>query len=244
MEKINSHIQSKILDQIPGVSTAFQFPSTLKPKDLYQVHQTHSTDIVVLHSEIKEELAIRKGDGILTDHSKRIGIQTADCMPVLISSSDGRTIAAIHAGWRGLLDGILSKTIQLLVSLKISPENLVIAIGPHIRSCCFEVSRDLLDRFELRWKNFNTVITTKQNQPSSTQSYGGDFWIDLSKLASAELRSHSIPENKIEVLQFFTYCGKNDLGIKTELASYRRHSHSEQKNEKYQYRQWSWIQKF
>lgn len=65
-----------------------------------------------------------------------VGIVTADCVPILVAAADGRRVAAIHAGWRGLAAGVIEGGIE---AMGIAPEQLVAAIGPAARGCCYEV---------------------------------------------------------------------------------------------------------
>lgn len=65
-----------------------------------------------------------------------VGIVTADCVPILAAAADGRRVAAIHAGWRGLAAGVIEAGIG---AIGIAPEQLVAAIGPAARGCCYEV---------------------------------------------------------------------------------------------------------
>ncbi|WP_286872468.1 peptidoglycan editing factor PgeF [Idiomarina sp. UBA4520] len=71
-------------------------------------------------------------------------VLTADCLPILICSSDGKEIAAIHAGWRGLADGVLQKALE---KFSADPSSLSVWIGPAISSDAFEVGQDVFDAF-------------------------------------------------------------------------------------------------
>lgn len=75
-----------------------------------------------------------------------IGIKTADCVPILLYDPKSSTIACVHAGWRGTAQEILPKTLQLMKErLDASVADMVIAIGPSIRVCCYEVGEDVAD---------------------------------------------------------------------------------------------------
>jgi YfiH family protein len=71
-------------------------------------------------------------------------VLTADCLPILICSSDGKEIAAIHAGWRGLADGVLQKALE---KFSAEPSSLSVWIGPAIGPDAFEVGQDVFDAF-------------------------------------------------------------------------------------------------
>lgn len=70
-------------------------------------------------------------------------VRTADCVPVLIAERDGRAFAAVHAGWRGTLGGIVPRAVETLASAGFPPERLVAAMGPAILRCCYEVGPEV-----------------------------------------------------------------------------------------------------
>jgi YfiH family protein len=72
-------------------------------------------------------------------------VSTADCMPILIYDPKMEFIAAIHAGWRGVVNRIVPKTIEHLKTLGCQPENLQILLGPHIQMNSFEVKYPVRD---------------------------------------------------------------------------------------------------
>lgn len=94
--------------------------------------------------------AVLRGDGWMTDvPGLLLGVQTADCVPVLIADTKKRVVAAFHAGWRGTLARIVERgvgTMRLRYGSK--PKNLVAAIGPAIGACCFEVGEEVRSEFE------------------------------------------------------------------------------------------------
>src|SRR5207249_4115163 len=90
-----------------------------------------------------------KADAIVSDDpAKILAVRVADCVPVLVAADDGKTVAAIHAGWRGVIAGIVPNTIQRLQSLGCRADSLVAAIGPCISGDCFEVGAEVVDEFE------------------------------------------------------------------------------------------------
>ena len=75
-------------------------------------------------------------------------IRTADCLPILIADRRNRAVAAIHAGWRGVFAEIAAKTIETMhIQFGSNPEDLVVAIGPGIGACCFEVGPEVAVQF-------------------------------------------------------------------------------------------------
>lgn len=91
-------------------------------------------------------------DGLITDTKGiYLCIFTADCMPVFFASRDYSVVAMVHAGWRGLAGGILENTV---ISFKnyfgISPQDIFAYVGPHINKCCYQISSDLKETFNLK----------------------------------------------------------------------------------------------
>lgn len=117
--------------------------------------QTHTANVALVETG-KENL--QDVDAIITlTHGLAIGVRTADCQPVLIYAPDIRAVAAIHAGWRGTLAGITSKTISTLTRLGASPEYMRAWLGPSVCGGCYEVSPDLVERFvEAGFKSINS----------------------------------------------------------------------------------------
>ncbi len=91
-----------------------------------------------------------KGDGLMTDRpGVLLGIQTADCIPVLVADRKRRAVAAFHAGWRGTVKRIVENGIgRLRMEFGSRPEDLVAAIGPGNLVCCYQVGEDVLAEFE------------------------------------------------------------------------------------------------
>lgn len=76
-----------------------------------------------------------------------LGIETADCLPVLVVDPERRAVSAAHAGWRGTAAGVAARAIDALVELGSRPADLVAALGPGIGSCCYEVGDELRSAF-------------------------------------------------------------------------------------------------
>jgi hypothetical protein len=97
-----------------------------------------------------------EGDGIFTDSKELLlGILTADCIPVFYTDDSADIAGIVHAGWKGIKNKIHINIIdRIREKLNIRPESLHILIGPHIRNCCYEVKKDLIE--ELGTINFTT----------------------------------------------------------------------------------------
>ena len=101
-------------------------------KRLIIPQQTHSNNITFCESERK----IPNCDGAFSDSSKNVcSIQVADCMPIYFAHKSEIVFGLIHAGWRGLVNGILSKSAYTLTEKKYNLKEFEILIGPSIQSC-------------------------------------------------------------------------------------------------------------
>jgi YfiH family protein len=91
-----------------------------------------------------------KGDGLMTDHpGLLLGIQTADCIPVLVADCKRKAVAAFHAGWRGTVKRIVETGVgRMRLEFGSQPEDLVAAIGPGIGACCYAIGEEVLSEFE------------------------------------------------------------------------------------------------
>ncbi len=106
--------------------------------------QTHSTCCVVIEND-KE----RTADAAITRQKNQpLVIMTADCLPILLCNTAGTEIAAIHAGWRGLLNGIVQHTLE---KMHAPPETLLAWIGPAICQACYEVGKEVKEQFTGRY---------------------------------------------------------------------------------------------
>jgi polyphenol oxidase len=113
---------------------------------LLSLHQTHSADVVVAGPEGWAERP-RADAAVTAEPGLALSVLTADCAPVLLLDADARVIGAIHAGWRGALDGVVEATVEAMARLGARPERLRAAIGPTISQRVYEVGPEFLERF-------------------------------------------------------------------------------------------------
>ena len=115
----------------------------LSPESLVLAEQVHGTR--VLRARPGE---LSEADALWTDSASTwVGIRTADCVPILLSSADGTRVAAVHSGWRGTAGRIAAEAVATLTREGTGARTLLAAIGPSIGVCCYEVGEDLAARF-------------------------------------------------------------------------------------------------
>ncbi|WP_028387637.1 peptidoglycan editing factor PgeF [Legionella fairfieldensis] len=142
------------------------------PEEPEWLEQTHSNRCVIV-----EEETDRKADAAISRSKKHVlAIMTADCLPILLCNQQGNEIAAIHSGWRGLVNGIIENTITKMQS---SPTKLIAWIGPAICGSCYEVGNDVLEACQNRYSF----------AASGFQAKGVKWLADLPRLTELVLNS-------------------------------------------------------
>ena len=117
---------------------------------LVTARQIHSASVKILTSTDRETESLPEPvDGIITAEAGiLLGIQTADCIPVLVVDQAQRVVAAFHAGWRGTLKRVVEGGVgQMRAEFGCKPENMVAAIGPGIGGCCYRVGEEVRSGF-------------------------------------------------------------------------------------------------
>src|SRR5579871_3932096 len=109
-----------------------------QPEALVTVYQIHSA--TALTAERAWPVAPPQGDAVVTRRPGLLcGALAADCAPVLIADAEARVVAAVHAGWRGALAGIVGSAVQAMVELGADPARMAAAVGPCIGPASYEV---------------------------------------------------------------------------------------------------------
>jgi YfiH family protein len=170
-------LQSSVLRQIPGIAHAFstrraERPDfTLGPSDsgnpivqvnrarfldaagapgwpILKLKQVHSSVVCDMDDTQAAGNAVQADAAVTSLRGAMLGVQTADCVPILVADRRATAVAAIHAGWRGTAAGISSLSIQRLVSrFHVDPQDLTVILGPHIGVCCYEVGEEVTAMF-------------------------------------------------------------------------------------------------
>jgi hypothetical protein len=109
------------------------------------VRQVHSSRVVLAAGPGVQGQA----DALITGQAGfALAIRTADCVPILIADPAHHAVAAVHAGWRGTADEILTKALAAMANrFGTTPEKVFVAIGPAIGPCCFEVGPEVAVQF-------------------------------------------------------------------------------------------------
>lgn len=115
--------------------------------DLATPYQIHSPDAVVVEKAWGPGLG-PKADAVVTNRpGVAVGVGTADCGPVLMADAEARVVAAVHAGWKGALGGVLESAIETMERLGAERSRIVAALGPTISAEAYEVGPEFIARF-------------------------------------------------------------------------------------------------
>jgi YfiH family protein len=118
-------------------------------RELLRAHQVHGKGVAIAEAGRPFDLAIKADALVSQDAARVVSVRVADCVPVLIASDDGQTVAAVHAGWRGVVAGVIGAAIAAMgqVAGRCPPPRLIVAIGPSISLERFEVGPEVLAEF-------------------------------------------------------------------------------------------------
>ena len=117
-----------------------------EPGSLLTCYQIHSATVLVSERAWGDERP--EGDGVVTTESGLVcGALSADCAPVLLADPYARVVAAVHAGWRGALAGVVESAVDAMTQRGASPMQITAVVGPCIGPQSYEVGEDFLRAF-------------------------------------------------------------------------------------------------
>ncbi len=198
-----SHVGDNISDVLKNrdlLMTELELPH--EPIWLNQVHGTKVVDFSEIENNAKLEHC---ADAVISFESNTVcSVLTADCLPLLMTDTSGSRVAAIHAGWRGLRDGIIEQTVS---SLNCDPAILMVWLGPAISAAVFEVDNAVLNEF----------VSIDGNAASAfLPSRDGHWMMNLVLLAKQRLTKNGVNDKAIYGGH---YCSFTDSKL---FYSYRR----------------------
>lgn len=146
-----------------------------------------------------EGRAVLEGDGLITrEEEMALGIQTADCVPILVADTRLRAVGAFHAGWRGTLQGIAALGVEAMRrDFGSRAGDLVAAVGPAIGPCCFAVGEEVRSQFERRYGDVGDLFPVRD---------GGQIFLDLWEANRRQLVEAGVRAEAISVVGECTSC--------------------------------------
>jgi YfiH family protein len=137
-----------------------------------------------------------QGDGWVTgEPDLLLAIQTADCLPVLLVDPEQRVVAAVHAGWRGIVQRIAAKAVRRMqTDFGSHPGNCLAVVGPAIRRCCYEVGNEVVEAFTKEFERSGSFFSAT---PDTKATRSNSQCVDLAEACRSQLLDAGMVAEKI-----------------------------------------------
>ncbi len=176
--------------------SAFISKAGLDPKSMVKVRQVHGADVLDVTPENIPAPETGADALVTAEPGFALVIQTADCIPAFFWDPNQKVAAVAHAGWRGLKAGILAETVRAMAyEHGTSPQELEVALGPFIRSCCYEVGAEFRNYFPEFF------------HPKAI----GKGMMDLAGAAAAQLGAAGVSEGNLRDTAICTACRSGEF---------------------------------
>jgi len=171
---------------------------------VYTASQVHGNRFLLLDNITPmavNTLENQPADSLITaDRGILLGIMTADCLPVLLIDRQARAVAAVHAGWRSILAGIVPRTMRAMeMHYGVRPADLLVLLGPCIGRCCYQVGEELIRKF--------AAESLFAAEHTWYEKLSGDYYLDLLRLQILQLQDHGVLPTAIKMAKLCTACG-------------------------------------
>lgn len=154
------NLGSHVNDDPIAVAKNRQLLSAYLPSEPVWVNQVHGVEVI----DAANSSSLQNADASYTTKSSVVCVtMTADCLPVLLCDERGTVVAAVHAGWKGLCDGVIEAAVQ---KMQVPPNEILVWLGPAIGPDAFEVGDDVREQF-----------ITKDSQATSAFKPLGNKWL-------------------------------------------------------------------
>ncbi len=179
-----------------------------RPTILNQVHGArvlHVQDVILESSTCEADGVVATRDTSGTAAGEAVlAVRWADCVPVLLAEHAGAAVAAVHAGWRGIVAGVVPAAVRRLGERGIRPADLCAAVGPAIGGCCYQVGNEV-------------IAAVSRASGLDLETLGAQAGrLDLRRAVGLQLEREGLERNAIHIAPWCTYC-RGDL-----FFSYRR----------------------
>ena len=176
---------------------------------IFTIRQMHGNKILAITGrDLPQKGAVPQADGAVTNTPGIIlSVRTADCLPIFLFDPGKKCIALVHAGWRGSSEKIVVQAITMMQEKYGSPSaDLLVALGPSIRACCYEVSEEFKDVF-----------------PQEVSRHKGRFYLDLSLANKHQLMELGVKAGNIFDPQQCTVCDQQFFSYRRDKEKAGRH---------------------
>lgn len=166
---------------------------------LIMPRQTHSVNVAEITARSHRDVCLDDVDALVTNLPDIvIGINTADCVPLVFADPAGGIIGAAHAGWKGTKNGIVARTVQAMCRLGADPQRIMIAIGAAICQDCFEVGDEVVEQFADAGFDLNAIV---RRNPITGKAH-----IDLPEANRITAMQSGVPDANINLSGRCTRC--------------------------------------
>lgn len=171
--------------------------------------QVHSATVRSICNTENARCDEERCDALTTDQARiLLAVKTADCVPVILGDARTGACAAVHAGWRGTVESIVTRTLcRMRAEYGTNPSDVRAAIGAAARGCCYEVGANVVEMFRERFPDMRDIFTATRD---------GHALIDLHEANRRQLTEAGVAPECIHVAALCTMC-RTDL-----FFSYRR----------------------
>jgi YfiH family protein len=192
---------------------------------LVSLRQIHSDLVHRVDRTPEHTLA---GDGLVTDTpGLMVAVQTADCLPIVLTDRKRRAVGVFHAGWRGTVKRIVQKGVgEMRKHFGSDPRNLVAAIGPGVRGCCYDVGEEVRTKFEMQFAYAGSLFREVKESDPVREKYPLLFltarapghselpvklFLDLVEANRRQLLDAGVLAKNIDVIGLCTACHTDSL---------------------------------
>lgn len=163
------------------------------PSRLYQTKQVHGRAVLEAEGD-PAAFALREADAIVAGRGSgvAVAVRVADCVPVLLADAASGRVAAVHAGWRGVVAEVVGEAMAAF-----DPSRTIAAIGPSIGPCCFEVGDDV---------GAQIVKATTPKAIARHDEARGKVFVDLRAGVRAQLEALGVANDAVEDVPGCTRC--------------------------------------
>ena len=171
----------------------------INKNSLFTMNQTHSNKVAIINNN-NQDIKRVNSDALITNIKNiAISVLTADCVPILIYENINHSVACIHAGWKGALNGVVENTFNKMMQMN-KDNSFYVAIGPCIGLENYEVGKEFYDEFINENKINDTFFLTKKNNM---------FFFDLRKYVNFKIAKFDV--KYIENIDLDTYAEKENF---------------------------------
>jgi YfiH family protein len=167
------------------------------PERVYVPRQVHGRAVLVLDGgPADDDVPTTPADALVSNApGLACAVRTADCVPILLADPSTGRVAAIHAGWRGVVQNVVGASAELMISLGSRPEALLAAIGPHISASAFEVGEEVAQ----------LLTSSGAGECFIERSPGNKAHVDLAGIVSEQLIRAGLAPTAVERVEGCTY---------------------------------------